>query len=290
MKVRHPFLSPTITTTAPQDIARQDAASFEVYRQLRDDIVSCRLKPDERLRFETLRNVYGAGIGTLREALSHLVSDGLVRTEAGRGFRVAPVSVADLTDITDWRVEFEVRAITQSILKGDEAWESEIVISYHLLAKTELPAYDAPPEEWLNYGARHKRFHTALVAACGSPWLLHFRNLLFDQARRYQALAVVRPRPKVYRNDDEHREIMQVVLDREAERAAELIEQHIRRTSDAVLKELTTLSAQEQPDIPAAPVKAGSRKRAAIAPEAKPVAEAGPAKLPRKPKVVKAAT
>jgi GntR family transcriptional regulator, carbon starvation induced regulator len=70
----------SVASTAPQDIALQDAASFNIYRRLRSDIVSCRLEPGERLRFEVLRERYDAGVGTLREALSHLVSEGLVRT------------------------------------------------------------------------------------------------------------------------------------------------------------------------------------------------------------------
>lgn len=224
------------TTTAPQDIAGQDAASFEVYRQLRSDIVNCILKPDERLRFDALRSRYTAGIGTLREALSHLVSDGLVRTEAGRGFRVAPVSVQDLMDITEWRVEFEVRAVTQSIQRGDDAWEAEVVTSFHLLSLADVPVRDTPQDVWNSWGERHKRFHDSLVSACGSPWLLHFRSALFEQARRYQTLSMMGGEPRLPRNDDEHRKLMQAALDRNIERAAQLAEQHIRKTTDYALR------------------------------------------------------
>ena len=41
-------------STAPQDIALQDAASFHIYRLLRADILNCRLEPGARLRFEVL--------------------------------------------------------------------------------------------------------------------------------------------------------------------------------------------------------------------------------------------
>jgi len=224
-------------TTAPQDIGQENAASFEVYRELRHAIISCNLRPNERLRFDALRTEYGAGIGTLREALSHLVSDGLVRKEVGRGFRVAPVSLSDLMDITEWRVEFEVRAVIESIRKGDDDWEAEIVTAFHLLSLAGLPKYDAPPLEWFKYGEKHIRFHNALVASCGSPWLLHFRSSLLGQSQRYQALAIspyITVEPKVYRNDEEHRTILDVVLARDEKRASELIEAHIRRTSSVV--------------------------------------------------------
>lgn len=226
-------------TTAPQDIAGQDAASFEVYRQLRSDIVNCVLKPDERLRFDTLRSRYTAGIGTLREALSHLVSDGLVRTEAGRGFRVASVSVQDLMDITEWRVEFEVRAITQAIQRGGDAWEAEIVTAFHMFSLVEVPARDAPVEVLMAWGDRHKRFHDALVSACGSPWLLHFRSVLFEQARRYQVLSMMDSEPRLPRKDEEHRSLMKAAIERNVERAAQLAEQHIRKTTDYALRQMS---------------------------------------------------
>ena len=81
----------TAATTAPQDVLAEDAATFDVLRRMREDILCCVLKPDQRLRFGELRQRYDTSVGTLREALSHLVSEGLARTEAGRGFSVAPI-------------------------------------------------------------------------------------------------------------------------------------------------------------------------------------------------------
>jgi GntR family transcriptional regulator, carbon starvation induced regulator len=230
-----------VASTAPQDIALQDAASFNIYRMLRSDIVSCRLEPGERLRFDVLRKRYDVGVGTLREALSHLVSEGLVRTEAGRGFQVAPVSLADMLDVAEWRVEFEVRAVTQSIRLGDEQWEAEIVTAYHLLSKTDYPAVDAGTEVNDLWVARHRRFHDALGAACGSPWLIHFRSVLFEQARRYQRLVALHG-PRTKHKDDDHRELMEAALARDTNRAASVVEQHIRRTVDIALKHVPGLN------------------------------------------------
>ncbi len=222
-------------STAPQDIALQDTASFNIYRLLRADIVNCRLEPGARLRFEVLRQQYPVGVGTLREALSHLVSEGLVRTEAGRGFSVAPVSLTDMLDIAEWRVEFEVRAVIQSIRLGDEAWEAEIVTAHHLLSKTPVPSVDAADEVRDLWKTRHQRFHEAVGAACGSPWLLHFRSILFGQALRYQRLIALYGPPMPLKHDD-HREIMEAVLARDEKRASHAVEQHIRHTVDVVLK------------------------------------------------------
>jgi DNA-binding GntR family transcriptional regulator len=234
-----------VVSTAPQDIALQDAASFNTYRLLRADIVNCRLEPGERLRFDVLRERYDAGVGTLREALSHLVSEGLVRTEAGKGFQVASVSLADMLDVAEWRVEFEIRAVTQSIRNGDDLWEAEIVTAYHLLSKTEVPTVDASAEVRDLWVKRHRRFHDALGAACGSPWLLHFRSVLFEQAHRYQRLVALHG-PRMQRKDHDHREIMDAALARDVERASRAVEQHIRRTVDVALKHVPGLNVLKE--------------------------------------------
>src|SRR5690349_20437452 len=77
------------------------------YRKLRRDIVEGRFAPGEKLRVEHLKDDYGVGAGTLREALSLLVADALVVSQCQRGFRVAPMSLADFEDITRTRVMLE---------------------------------------------------------------------------------------------------------------------------------------------------------------------------------------
>jgi DNA-binding GntR family transcriptional regulator len=85
--------------------------SERAYLDVRQDIVSGRLAPGERLRVEHLKDRYDVGAGTLREALALLVSDALVTVEGQRGYRVAEISLADLKDLTDTRVMLETEAM-----------------------------------------------------------------------------------------------------------------------------------------------------------------------------------
>ena len=76
----------------------------------------------------------------------------------------------------------------------------------------------------------------ALVSACGSPWLLRFRALLFEQSERYRRLAIAygeRERDI----DGEHRALVRAALDRDVERACALLTEHFARTTDRVARE-----------------------------------------------------
>jgi len=228
-------------TTAPQDVSREDAATFDVLRQMREDILCCALKPDQRLRFGELRQRYGTSVGTLREALSHLVSEGLARTEAGRGFSVAPISLADFLDLSELRVYLETRTLADAIRHGTDAWEAEIVSSHFLLSKLGKPSPDDPVSLKREWGKRHKRFHDSLVATCTSPWSLHFRSELFDQARRYHWLTMIHARS---RRKNEHLELRDAVLARDVDLACDLIEKHIRGTVEQAASEVPGLTLE----------------------------------------------
>lgn len=206
----------------------------DIAYRMREEILSCRLPPGEPLKFETLRGAFGASFTTLREALVALVADGLVASEGQRGFHVAPVSAADLVDITDARVLIEVQALRKAIALGGDEWEISAMTTLHRLAKIEERIEGRPSDdpEWRR---AHSQFHHALVAACNSPTLLGLRAQLFDRSERYRSLSASR-RPTSRDKTGEHRAIMMAAIARNADLAVELIERHIRSTADNVLK------------------------------------------------------
>jgi DNA-binding GntR family transcriptional regulator len=215
-----------------------DMESEDVAQRLQEDILSGSLMPEQRLKFDELRETYKASVASLREALQRLVSAGMVRSEQNRGFTVAPVSLADFLDITELRVQFEIQAMAASIKHGDDHWEAEIVTSLHLLLKLADETRGTRSPEW---PSRHRRFHQALVAGCPSPWLLHFRDVLFGQAERYRSLG--RLHRRVPRDvAAEHKALADAALARDVAKAVKLAEKHIRSTVENVVANVPGLN------------------------------------------------
>ena len=222
-----------------QRASLQDPAATQgLGARLRHDIVDCVLAPGQRLKFEDLRSRYDAGVGSLREALIQLEAEGLVIAEANRGFCVAPVSISELEDVTALRIDIEKQALRQSIENGTDEWETGILTALHLLAKLEPELARNPSQHRICWDERHRRFHDALVAACPSPWLLRFRQVLFVQGQRYRALSMRQSR-KPGRVAD-HRALMELTLARDVPRATAAMEAHIRKTADNVRAWLAT--------------------------------------------------
>lgn len=211
----------------------------DVLHRLREDIVSCVLKPGEKLRFEALKSIYGVSFSTLREALSRLSSERLVVAEGQRGFKVAPISESDLLDLTDARVLIERECLRRAMERGDERWKAHILSTFHRLDRMEnqLEGQQRVTREW---DQLHSDFHEALVQASDSPTLSEIRHSLFERSRRYRRIsALVRKTPRA--KTDEHRIIMETVLSGDTEGAEALIERHIREIAQNILTNGLTL-------------------------------------------------
>lgn len=75
------------------------------YRQLRADIVSCRLSPGQRFTERALAASTGFGMTPIREALTRLDHEGLVRTVPRKGYQVTPLTLKSVDDLfTLWRI------------------------------------------------------------------------------------------------------------------------------------------------------------------------------------------
>lgn len=199
-----------------------------VYAQVREDIIQGRLIPDSKLKIEVLRNTYDVGATPIREALSRLSADGFVLMEGQRGFRVSPISPEDLDDVTELRIMLELKALRNSILHGNDEWESRVVSTYYQLSKAEeLDLF----EDLTNWEQRNHDFHWALISACTSKWLLHFYNTLYDQHKRYRNISLI---ANLGKRDvhAEHQHIYDATLARDVEAACRETEAHIRKTAE----------------------------------------------------------
>ncbi|HEY0813396.1 MAG TPA: GntR family transcriptional regulator [Pseudonocardia sp.] len=69
------------------------------YRRLRGDIIACRLAPGRRLTERQLAADTGFGLAPVRDALTRLDHEGLIRTLPGKGYQVAPLTPKSIDDL-----------------------------------------------------------------------------------------------------------------------------------------------------------------------------------------------
>ena len=191
---------------------------------LRRDIVRGVFAPMERLKVEQLVKHYGVGHSPVREAILLLSPSGLVIHEHQKGYRVAPVSLADYDDVVSVYQRLYKLALSIAMEFGDEAWEERVVIQLHRLAKVPLPKPDSDPQERERWQRAYWELHGQLVSGCGSLLMLQMIGDIGFRLERYVNLFADRESVDDGNQHAELRAIVDAVIARDPTRAIALVE------------------------------------------------------------------
>jgi GntR family carbon starvation induced transcriptional regulator len=217
----------TTAATSTIDHAKQaDNCAAQIMGFLKQDILNGYFKPGEKLRMNRLKERYNVGISPLREALSQLLIEQLVVVENQRGFKVHPISKAEMIDIYQTRAQIEQLCIELAIERGNDDWEAGIIAAAHSMRKFH-PKLEQDPQEWER---RHQAFHTAIASGCQSPTLLHVRRSLYEKASRYRNLWLqdnMQQRTVFDDNQKEHDALIDAIIEKDTASAKTLIKAHL---------------------------------------------------------------
>jgi DNA-binding GntR family transcriptional regulator len=240
--------------TAALPVATNGAPTLAttLYDRLRSDLLAGQHEPGGRLAIEALCERYATSQTPLREALNRLVADGLVQRREQRGFAVSAVSAADLVEITRTRCWLEEIALRESIASRTPAWEEALVLAHHRLARTPRSLQEDRFEDNPLWEPLHRAFHRALIAGCGSRWLLGFCDQLADQHQRYRRLSAPKAFARKRGVKGEHQALFDAAVAGDADQAVALLRAHFERTArvilgDAARVEIAPLPARARP-------------------------------------------
>jgi DNA-binding GntR family transcriptional regulator len=211
--------------------ARAQTLTGKIENALRVRILSGDLPPGEKLTLDRLKNEYSVSLSALREAVTRLTSGGLLEVEEQRGYRVAPVSLNNLAEVTCLRMELEPLALRQAIANGGIDWETDVMAALYRLSRT---ARDPKDRESLEaWETAHDAFHLTLIDRCDMPLLLRMCGQLSEMNNRYRHLFLC---IKGEQRDlaAEHADIAETAVARDADRATTLLRAHIEKTGAAL--------------------------------------------------------
>lgn len=198
---------------------------------LRQSILDGELKPGEKVSLAQLRDLHQVSLSPLREAISRLVSTGLVEMEDQRGYRVASVSVENLKEVVILRAMLEEQALRESIRHASLDWESAVMGSLHRL--TRATANGPDPSKRAQVIEAQADLHAALIANCRMPMTIDLCRSIFDLYARYEhqfgGATAFDPA-----DSDSYTAIVNAAVSRDVESAAQILRDHIKRTGAAL--------------------------------------------------------
>ena len=205
----------------------------QVLHELRAAILQGRIKPTEQLPEVALAQAFGTGRSAIREAIRHLVQEGLVITEINRGARVRPVSTPDLIDVYRARTAIEVAAVNALLERPDGFDAAPLTAAQQRIRDLCSDGGDATPSREV-IGADID-FHRVMVSLAGSPRLSRAHEPL---AAESQMLLNWHP---VYPISDyvaDHQKLLEAITHRDPG-ARDVVRAHLELTVDLLTEEAT---------------------------------------------------
>ncbi|NOC47680.1 GntR family transcriptional regulator [Ruegeria sp. HKCCD7559] len=198
----------------------------DIYDQVKAMAVSFRLRPGDRLNEVALSRDLGVSRTPLREALNRLVAERLFDFRPGQGFFCRPLDAQSVFDLFELRQIIESAAARSACTKAtdeglqrlrDELYETGIDI-------TGLTIEEAV--------ARDEAFHLGIARLSGNMELLQTLTRINERIRYIRWISMSMDR--VQKSKNEHKHVMQALLDRDADEAARVLAAHITKRMDQV--------------------------------------------------------
>lgn len=217
---------------AVKRLKRVPAADMAI-SELRSAILTGALPPGRRLKPEELAEQMGVSRMPIRQALSLLEREGLVKSDRWRGTIVTPLDASLIVNIYQLRGILE-RSVAAAAAR--DAFDSSELRT--IIAEGRDAAARRDDGRALELDLR---FHIALYDAFGNAVISDLMHGLLGHVRRVTHAAVS---SQSYRSQawDEHEAIVDAIDARQPDRAAALAAEHIESASRAALRNLQALN------------------------------------------------
>jgi len=190
------------------------------YDELRDRIVSLRIKPGEPIDEDMIGRELEMGRTPVREAIKRLVLENLVTVFPRRGTFASEINITDLAHISDVRCQLEGHAAYRAAERRTEAQRAELDVLLDELARSKG---SDDVEALMTLDARVHRF---IYRAAGNPYMAETLGRYLNLSLRIWHLALDRL-PHLFARVHEHEAVLRAIAAGEPVKARDILTEHI---------------------------------------------------------------
>lgn len=198
----------------------------DVYERLRAEILSCVLLPGTSLNEATLAERFNVSKTPIRDALSRLHAQRLLHVIPRKGYRVAPISMSDATDLFEFRAWLEEKCVRSIVV---HASDQQLRALHRFRTK---PA----KQDFVDY---NRSFHLGLVELAPNRRLADTAREIVEQFDRLVLMSITAVERQTAPLLKEHGVILDAIQARDGALAGRLVAQHVKSAKKRVLGALT---------------------------------------------------
>jgi DNA-binding GntR family transcriptional regulator len=216
------------------------SATDKIFNELREAILSGKLKPGELYSVYRVSDEMGISRTPVREAVLRLAEVDMVTIERNRGFTVRTVTVSDIREVFELRLMLEVPAAAHAATHGNQAFTDAVQVEINAMHEASLAGdqslfmqHDLALHDLINGVLGNKRLSTTLRTLREST---RSRGVVTHAHSRGMAAI-----------EDEHAPIVNALVARDPDAAAEYMRAHIVQTGILLMKQVAEVTNEAVP-------------------------------------------
>lgn len=195
-----------------------------LYLALKERLINCSYPPGSMLNELQLAEEFAVSRTPIREAISRLEADGYVRVLPKKGIYVTDISLNDVHQIFQTRIEIEPLALKLAA--------PHLALEELLMFRKRFT--DDEPD-LSNAFRLDTAMHLFLVEHCGNRYIIEMMRKLFDDNTRI-VIASKQNQVRIHNAKREHLEILNSLIEKEdPEKTAQLLRTHLETCRRAAL-------------------------------------------------------
>lgn len=204
------------------------ALSDWTYQIIRNRIINLELLPGEQLNLDPFIDELQVSRTPIREAFLKLANEGLVDIRPRVGYFVSEVTEEDIRDLFEIREIVENRAAHRS---ASTLTDGELEELQHMLEEEKKAVEDGDLALFLKFDTR---FHNQLLKHITNRRLLALIDSVYDLTYRERNISI-RSLDNVRLTLVEHQRILDALMERDGDKAAWFMGEHLKNVSDRII-------------------------------------------------------
>jgi DNA-binding GntR family transcriptional regulator len=222
---------------------QRERAVDSVYQAMRHAIVSCQIKPGERLNVEELAQKFGVSLTPVRGAIQQLATEGLIEIRPRSGTFVASLNDQEVDET------FKIRCALEC-LAGEDAIQRITTDQLRRLKDLlrSLKRRVITDEDRKMHDKDNSELHQLIVEASGNRKLREIYNALNAHIKIVRIHAAETNWPvRMQEEQAEHEAIVSAIESKDTEALKAALRKHIYRAKDSMLAALRASDSQSAP-------------------------------------------
>lgn len=193
------------------------------YKILREKLINCEYMPGTMLNESQLSAEHGFSRTPIREALNRIEHEGFIRILPKKGIYVTDILLNDVMQIFQARLEMEPVILRMSGL---------ILPEKELLYFKDTLSNDEPEDQTGNNS--DSALHLFIIDYCGNRFIIETMHKVFAANTRV-ICSIKHNKYKIHDSSKEHLEIINLLLERNIDKAQQAMHEHIENSKKAAL-------------------------------------------------------